>query len=653
MTRNEADGKITVFISHPRLPQPRREGQSTRGPSTSSDDDLDRADRHPQGHAAQPDRQQARLPGHRPQATTRTAGPSPAATCSGATSPATPRSIFNITEGPKVRVRGIEFAGNTFVSGGVLSTHINIVHEVPRPALGGTLQPGHGRRRHRQAGGVLQDVRLPRRAASRASCATSPTARTSTLVFHIQEGLRYRVQDTPQVDGVKRCRRSSSSSSSKIKRGRATTTRPRSTGDIDAHQGLHRHHGRDARCRPTPVYDRDTPGLVRCNYEVEERPPARVGQIFIVGNERTRQNVILRQLPLYPGQVLDLPRPAQLAERNLARLEHLRRQPRRQRQADGHGHRPRRPEQLVQGHPRHGAGGQHRQPDVRRGRQLRRRPDRQHRPERAQLRHPPAADQLRRPAQRQRLPRGRPGVPHRGGARHAAAALHRQLPRAVPVRHARTACGVSGYYYQRQYNEYNEDRLGGRVTLGRKLNQYWSVSRAACASRTSTSATSRLRRRRSTTRACSRQQLPGRRRASASTYDTPRLVPAADRGQPARRSLRAGASATTPSRWSTSSCNKYFTIYQRADGSGRHVLALHSQVGWAGTNTPVFERFFAGGFRSIRGFQFRGVGPDVNGFKVGGDFMFLNSLEYQIPVLANDQHLLRRLRRQRHGGARA
>ena len=29
-------------------------------------------------------------------------------------------------------------------------------------------------------------------------------------------------------------------------------------------------------------------------------------------------------------------------------------------------------------------------------------------------------------------------------------------------------------------------------------------------------------------------------------------------------------------------------------------------------------------------FQYRGVGPDIEGFKVGGDFMVLNSLEYQV-----------------------
>src|SRR5262249_3630011 len=76
--------------------------------------------------------------------------------------------------------------------------------------------------------------------------------------------------------------------------------------------------------------------------------------------------------------------------------------------------------------------------------------------------------------------------------------------------------------------------------------------------------------------------------------------------------------------------------YQRPDGSGRHVLAARSEISWEGSNAPVFERFYAGGFRSMRGFEFRGVGPNIDGFEVGGDFQFLNSLEYQIPVQAND-----------------
>src|SRR5205823_5101157 len=61
--------------------------------------------------------------------------------------------------------------------------------------------------------------------------------------------------------------------------------------------------------------------------------------------------------------------------------------------------------------------------------------------------------------------------------------------------------------------------------------------------------------------------------------------------------------------------NKYFTTYQRPDGSGRHVLALRSELAYTGPQTPVFERFYGGGFHSMRGFEFRGVGPSVNGFE--------------------------------------
>jgi outer membrane protein insertion porin family len=86
--------------------------------------------------------------------------------------------------------------------------------------------------------------------------------------------------------------------------------------------------------------------------------------------------------------------------------------------------------------------------------------------------------------------------------------------------------------------------------------------------------------------------------------------------------------------------SRYFTIWERPDGSGKHVLAFRSQISFASSDTPVFDRYYAGGYGSIRGFQFRGVGPDVVNYEVGGDFMLLNSIEYQIPVVANDQFYL-------------
>ena len=83
--------------------------------------------------------------------------------------------------------------------------------------------------------------------------------------------------------------------------------------------------------------------------------------------------------------------------------------------------------------------------------------------------------------------------------------------------------------------------------------------------------------------------------------------------------------------------SRFFTTWQRPDGSGKQVLVLRSQISWAGSDTPVYDRYYAGGYNSIRGFEFRGVGPTQNGWEVGGMFQFLNSIEYQVPVVANDQ----------------
>ena len=58
---------------------------------------------------------------------------------------------------------------------------------------------------------------------------------------------------------------------------------------------------------------------------------------------------------------------------------------------------------------------------------------------------------------------------------------------------------------------------------------------------------------------------------------------------------------------------QYFTMYNRPDGTGRHVLTVAGNIGWSGDDTPVFERYFAGGFQSFRGFSYRGVTPRDNG----------------------------------------
>ncbi|HJT36019.1 MAG TPA: BamA/TamA family outer membrane protein, partial [Pirellulales bacterium] len=81
---------------------------------------------------------------------------------------------------------------------------------------------------------------------------------------------------------------------------------------------------------------------------------------------------------------------------------------------------------------------------------------------------------------------------------------------------------------------------------------------------------------------------------------------------------------------------QHFLVYERPDGSGRQVLTLINDTGFTGSHTPIFENFFAGGYNTLRGFYFRGASPLDMGVQVGGKFEFLNTAEYMFPITADD-----------------
>lgn len=84
----------------------------------------------------------------------------------------------------------------------------------------------------------------------------------------------------------------------------------------------------------------------------------------------------------------------------------------------------------------------------------------------------------------------------------------------------------------------------------------------------------------------------------------------------------------------TGNYDKYFTL--KTDLFGRkHVLQLGATAGQIFGDAPVFEKFFAGGIGSLRGFAFRGVTPraGIRDDGVGGDFMFLTNAEYSFPLI--------------------
>ncbi|HXG10251.1 MAG TPA: outer membrane protein assembly factor BamA [Gemmataceae bacterium] len=538
--------------------------------------------------------------------------------------PGDTRVVFNITEGPVARVGGIAFTGNTFVSDARLATQI----QSSRAFLGflggkynralAELDVAKLEEYYRSYG--FRDVRV--------SCEPqwSEDQRYVTLVFHIHEGERYRVLGT-QVSGIK------AFPPEEIER--LTVIRPgefydeaKVTAGRNRIQDYYGYTGRN------PVIKEELfspePGVCLVHYEIQERPPARVGQIFIVGNEVTRQNVILRQVPLFPGQILTYP-DLRVAERNLARLNIFEVNPET-------GVRPTvtviNPEEdsefkdilVTVQETRTGAFllgvGVNSDAGLTGSIVLNER----------------NFDILRPPTSFEDFLSGR-------AFRGAGQELRLEaVPGTQLQRYSATfrepflfdtpnSLTVGGYYFTRRFDEYDETRLGSRITLGRRLGQYWGVS-------------------------------AGIRVENVEVLNVPFFAPIdyqSVRGDNFLFALRGGVTRDTrdsylrPTEGSlveasyeqvlgdftfpvfNLEANKYFTTYQRPDGSGRHVLAVRSQVGITGANAPVFERFFAGGFRSLRGFDFRGVGPFVNGFNVGGDFLFLNSLEYQVPVRANDQ----------------
>lgn len=69
---------------------------------------------------------------------------------------------------------------------------------------------------------------------------------------------------------------------------------------------------------------------------------------------------------------------------------------------------------------------------------------------------------------------------------------------------------------------------------------------------------------------------------------------------------------------------------------GKHVIEWRVRAGVAddlgSDQVPVFDRFFAGGFGTVRGYNFKRVGPIEGGSAIGGTTMVIINLEYTFPI---------------------
>ena len=66
----------------------------------------------------------------------------------------------------------------------------------------------------------------------------------------------------------------------------------------------------------------------------------------------------------------------------------------------------------------------------------------------------------------------------------------------------------------------------------------------------------------------------------------------------------------------------------------KSIFATRLDSGYTVGDAPMFERYYGGGFGSVRGFDFRGISPRAGIFDdaVGGKFILLTGAEYSVPI---------------------
>ncbi len=538
--------------------------------------------------------------------------------------PTDSRVVYDIVEGPVVKVAAVEFVGNSGAMTGRLKTQLVTKKEFIG-AFGGKFNPGTLELDRKALVEYYQSLGY-------LAVQISPEVRRSadmshvTVVYHIVEGAQYHVTQR-QIDGNKSFATNKLEAVTELKNGDRynRNVAQRDLTRLRDYYGL-RGYAVGIEEQWTEVQ----PGLVQVNYNVlnDRGTPDRVGRVIIEGNEITQDRVIMNQLDLRPGQILQYPK-LEDARMRLARLGIF--DPEEPPQVDVLPNeldgtfkdirvrvRETRTGQIVFGGSVNSDAGltgniaiNERNFDL--------------------FRFPTSWDDFRygrafRGAGQELRLEAAPGT----NFQRYSATFREPYLFDTPF-----GLTTSAYYYNRAFAEYNEDRYGGRVTIDRRLDPIWTASLST--------------------------RVEGVNIKDVPLYATPAITN--DIGKHFLVGLRAGINRDTRDSYiyptkgnvfdagfeqvlgdytfpmGTAEFTQFFSskYLAREDGSGRHVLGFRTQVAVAGTNAPVFERFYAGGIRSFRGFTFRGVGPVENQLSIGGTFSLLNTIEYQIPVLPNDK----------------
>jgi outer membrane protein assembly complex protein YaeT len=540
------------------------------------------------------------------------------------------RVIFDIVEGPKVKIKEVEFEFVGPHESGISSGRLREQITISRARLGGLI---NGDYHAGQIDSDVKDLTLYYHGLGYLDCRVGREIKPThdqqyvDVTFFIEEGKRYKVGRV-QISGNHVFPEQKLFQYTDL-RENDYYDKVKISADLKRLRDLYGYGGREVVVREEHPEPGAGTGIVHVHYEITESQPFRVGDIIVRGNTTTQDRIIRREIELYPGQILSFPDVIK-SQNNLSRLGIFKEDPvqgikPQVEVMEPKGDSPFRDILVTVQESQTGSflvgAGINSDAGLTGSIVLNER----------------NFDILNFPTSIEDIVNGRA---FRGGGQEMRLEA---VPGTQFQRYTATwrdprifdslySLSLSGYFYQRSYNEYNEDRVGGRMSIGRKISDYWSAS-----------LNGRL-------EGITVKDLPWDSPPEIRNYNGYHL--AAGIGAGVRRDSRDNYLRPTSGSvldlsyeqvfgdyhypLASAEYTSFFTTYERIDGTGRHVLAFRSQASWAGSDTPVYDRFYAGGFRSMRGFEFRGVGPFVGNYNVGGDWAFLASAEYQIPIVPSD-----------------
>lgn len=191
----------------------------------------------------------------------------------------------------------------------------------------------------------------------------------------------------------------------------------------------------------------------------------------------------------------------------------------------------------------------------------------------------------------------------------------------------------TGYFFTEIYNTYNLNRLGDRVTLGRRITRHLNLTLAFRWENVNPN----------NIQSDSAPEI----QAQAGNHYLSSITPGIEYNRTVGgilpyRGYELGATweqyGTMGGNYTFSKIDLfgtyYHTLYRDLFGR-RTILMLRGDVGFIPLGQSVFfERFYAGGIGSLRGFTYQGVtpraGPQLDG--IGGNFMYVTTAEVNYPL---------------------